>query len=139
MSLNEQLTCLLYRKIYVFINNITFTTNTVLYCVFWGSLNKVFQDVCKTQTHVHVVYPVSTDGSSVVAEVVLDCRNSHLTEKNKATIKKWMTTYCFIQCTVWQCVCVIETAQQTFSSSKRRVKWRISANCLASACSLSRC
>lgn len=40
------------------------------------------------------------------------------------------------------CVGVCVTAhcsQQTFSSSKRRVKWRISANCLASACSLSRC
>lgn len=31
------------------------------------------------------------------------------------------------------------SVQHTLSSSKRRVKWRISANCLASACSLSRC
>lgn len=34
-------------------------------------------------THVHVVYPVSTDGSSVVAEVVLDGRNSHLQEQKR--------------------------------------------------------
>lgn len=34
-------------------------------------------------------------------------------------------------------VCV--SLQRTLSSSKRRVKWRISANCLASACSLSKC
>ena len=39
-------------------------------------------------THIHVVYPVSTDGSSVVAEVILDGRNSHL-KGNKETIKAW--------------------------------------------------
>lgn len=33
-------------------------------------------------THIHVVYSVSTDRSSVVAEVVLDGRNSHLKENN---------------------------------------------------------
>lgn len=82
--------------------------------------------MCKTQTHVHVVYPVSTDGSSVVAEVVLDCRNSHLTEKNKATIKKWMTTYCFIQCTVWQSVCVCVSVllrQLSRPSARQSAEW----------------
>lgn len=72
-----------------------------------------------------------------------------LTKTTSTLVHKYISEYATMWCTVGigaetvcVCVCLRWSSlwfQQTLSSSKRSVKWSISANCLASACSLSRC
>lgn len=88
--------------------------------------------------HLLVVQPVPAYGPPVVAEVVLDGWICHLwTGKEEPCFSQVVFSFWVLKplCRPQQ----KEKPLSTFSSSKLSVKWRISANCLARACSLSRC
>lgn len=95
--------------------------------------------------HLLVVQPVPAYSPPVVAEVILNCRICHLRGERRGDLgiqKRNSREILILQDSKGQSLRAVirpRMTSVTFSSSKLSVKWRISANCLARACSLSRC
>lgn len=101
-------------------------------------VSSIRSQVMAPRPHLLIVQPVSAYSPPVVAEVILNCWICHLHGETRVDLRK-ILIFPDSKGQSPRAIITPRATRFTFSSSKLSVKCRISANCLARACSLSRC